>query len=302
MIVIISGSRYIDIDAYATCIAYRELLKLKGIEAKAITTAKLNESVTKSLLKLNAKLDEYIPKIDDEFIVIDVSNRDYFDNLVKQDKIIEIIDHHVGFEEEWKQRLGEKSNIEFIGAVATIIVEYYERENLLDKMTLDVAQLLMAAILDNTLNFKAKVTTNRDVVAYKKLERILANNESYGEKYFVECQKDIEENLIDAINNDTKLEKVNEILPYVFGQLTVWDKEFVMNNKKVVYDVLNKLGNEWMMNLICLKEGKSYIICNNSYVQARLENLMENKFEEDIMILPEVWLRKEIIKKSKDMQ
>lgn len=37
MIVITSGSRYIDIDAYATCIGYRELLKLKGIEAKAIT-------------------------------------------------------------------------------------------------------------------------------------------------------------------------------------------------------------------------------------------------------------------------
>lgn len=301
MILIISGSRYIDIDAYAACIAYRELLKLKGIESKAITTANLNESVTKSLLSLSVKLDEYIPKEDDEFIVIDVSNKDYFDNLVNHDKIIEIIDHHVGFEEEWNKRLGDKANIEFIGAVATIIVEYYEKEKFLDKMSLDVAQLLMAAILDNTLNFKAKVTTKRDVLAYQKLEKIIGNSQNYSEKYFLECQKDIEENLVDAINNDTKLENVNEILPYVFGQLTVWEKDYIIDNKKIIYDTLNKLGNEWMMNLICLKEGKSYIICGNPDVKVNLEKLMENKFENDIMVLPEVWLRKEIIKKSKDM-
>ncbi len=299
MIVITSGSRYIDIDAYATCIGYRELLKLKGIEAKAITTAKLNESVTKSLLKLNIRLDEYKPQETDEFIVIDVSDKEYFDNIVKLDNIIEIIDHHVGFEEEWKQKLGEKSNIEFIGAVATIIVEAYENENLLDKMNSDVAYLLMAAILDNTLNFKAKITTERDKIAYEKLENIVGNNE-YSERYFLECQHDIEENLAEAISNDTKLDNINEIIPYVFGQLTVWDKKNIINNKKIIYDVLNSFGNEWMMNLICLKDGKSYIVCENPNVKTRLEKLMENKFIEDIMTLPEVWLRKEIIKKSKN--
>ena len=299
MIVITSGSRYIDIDAYATCIGYRELLKLKGIEAKAITTAKLNESVTKSLLKLNIRLDEYKPQETDEFIVIDVSDKEYFDNIVKLDNIIEIIDHHVGFEEEWKQKLGEKSNIEFIGAVATIIVEAYENENLLDKMNSDVAYLLMAAILDNTLNFKAKITTERDKIAYEKLEKIVGNNE-YSERYFLECQHDIEENLAEAISNDTKLDNINEIIPYVFGQLTVWDKKNIINNKKIIYDVLNSFGNEWMMNLICLKDGKSYIVCENPNVKTRLEKLMENKFIEDIMTLPEVWLRKEIIKKSKN--
>lgn len=299
MIVITSGSRYIDIDAYATCIGYRELLKLKGIEAKAITTAKLNESVTKSLLKLNIRLDEYKPQETDEFIVIDVSDKEYFDNIVKLNNIIEIIDHHVGFEEEWKQKLGEKSNIEFIGAVATIIVEAYENENLLDKMNSDVAYLLMAAILDNTLNFKAKITTERDKIAYEKLEKIVGNNE-YSERYFLECQHDIEENLAEAISNDTKLDNINEIIPYVFGQLTVWDKKNIINNKKIIYDVLNSFGNEWMMNLICLKDGKSYIVCENPNVKIRLEKLMENKFIEDIMTLPEVWLRKEIIKKSKN--
>lgn len=221
MKIITSGSIYIDIDAYASCIAYRELFKLKGIEAKAVTTAKLNESVTKSLLQLNEKLNKYEKSGKEEYIIIDVSNKDFFDKIVQEDKIIEIIDHHVGFEKDWKRRLGRKANIEFIGAVATIIVECYEKENLLDKMNKEVAYLLMAAILDNTLNFKAKVTTKRDKIAYQKLDKITGNPIDYSEKYFLECQKEIEENLIGAIENDTKIERVNEILPYVFGQLVV---------------------------------------------------------------------------------
>lgn len=260
MKIITSGSIYIDIDAYASCIAYRELFKLKGIEAKAVTTAKPNESVTKSLLQLNEKLDKYEKSDKEEYIIIDVSNKDFFDKIVQEDKIIEIIDHHVGFEKDWKRRLGRKADIEFIGAVATIIVERYEKENLLDKIT--------------------------------------GNPIEYSEKYFLECEKEIEENLIGAIENDTKIEKVNEILPYVFGQLVVWDKENILKNKKIIYETLEKFDKEWMMNLICLKEGKSYIISNHKKVKGRMEELMKNKFEKDIMILPDVWLRKEIIKKS----
>lgn len=153
--------KYIDIDAYAGCIAYARLLNLKGIKAKAISTAKLNESITPSLLDLNIKLDEYKPSEDDEYIIIDVSNKDYFDTFVKEEKIIEIIDHHVGYEEYWKNKLNQKSQIEFIGSVATIIVEIYERENLVDKISKNLAILLISAILDNTLNLKAKITTRK---------------------------------------------------------------------------------------------------------------------------------------------
>ncbi|MCI8760465.1 MAG: DHH family protein, partial [Clostridia bacterium] len=263
MIVVTSGSRYIDIDAYASCMAYRELLKLKGIPAKAISTAKINESITKSLSQFDAKLDKLENNSEDEYIVIDVSNQEYFDKIIKQDRIIEIIDHHTGFESYWGEKLGEKADIEFIGAVATKIVERYEQENLLDKMNQEIAYLLMAAILDNTLNFKAKVTTLRDKNAYQKLEKITGNDSNYGEKYFLECQEDMEKNLVQAIQNDTKLEQVNEIIPYVFGQLTVWDKKNILENKNTISQTLCAFGKEWMMNLICLKDEKSYILAQN---------------------------------------
>ena len=301
MIIVTSGSNYIDIDAYAGIIAYANLLNLKGIPAKAVSTAKLNESITPSLLNLNTVLDEYEKSDSDNFIILDVSNKDYFDNIVSESKIVEIIDHHTGFEEYWKEILKEKSRIEFIGAVATIIVEDYEKENLLDNMSKDIALLLMSAILDNTLNFKAKVTDQRDINAYKKLSRIVGNIGNFEEKYFLECQKSIEANLEKSIENDTKNEKTCDILPDTFSQLTLWNKDFILNNKENVYKILDKMSPEWMLNIISLEEGKSYIIANNELVKRNIEKLFEKTFKTDIMELDSVWLRKEIIKKARDI-
>lgn len=298
MIIVTSGNRYIDIDAYAGCIAYAYLLNLKGIKAKAVSTAKINESITTNLLNLETKLDKYKESDNNQFVIIDVSNKDYFDDIVNEKQIIEVIDHHLGYEEYWENRLGEKSKIEFIGAVATIIVELYEKENLLNKMPKDIAELLMSAILDNTLNFKAKVTNKRDIIAYEKLEKIVNCKGNYAEKYFLECQKEIEKDFVKAIENDTKIEKINDILPTVFGQLVVWDKKYILDNEKVLYNTLSNIGEDWMFNLICLKDEKSYIISNDLEIQKKLEKLLNATFKGDIMELQEVWLRKEIIARA----
>ena len=88
----------------------------------------------------------------------------------------------------------ENANIEFIGAAATLVFEEYEKNNMLNNMIVDVAKLLMSAILDNTLNFTAKVTSNRDKRAYQKMQEIIEIND-FDKCYFYECQKQIEENL-----------------------------------------------------------------------------------------------------------
>ena len=253
MKIVTSGSRYIDIDAYAGCISYSYLLNLKGIQSKAVSTAKLNESITKKLLELDIKLNKYKPTEDDEFIIIDVSDKNFFDNIVKENKITEVIDHHTGFEDYWKQRLGNNSKIEFIGSVVTIIFELYEKENLQDKITKDIAYLMMSAILDNTLNFKAKVTNNRDIIAYQKLEKIIEDSENYASKYFLQCQEIIERDLKKALENDTKIGIVSKKLPNVFSQLAVWNKNNILDKKKLIFDTLNNFGNNWILNLINFK-------------------------------------------------
>lgn len=53
-----------------------------------------------------------------------------------------------------------------------------------------------------------------------------------------------------------------------------------------------------MINIVCLAEGKSYIIAPNINTQNNLEKLFNRHFEKDIMQLDDVHLRKEIIKIS----
>lgn len=300
MKIITSGSRYIDIDAYASCIAYRHLLALKGINSKAVSTAKLNESVTQNLLDLDVKLDKYEPKEDDEFIVIDVSDKNFFDNIVKQNKITEIIDHHTGFESYWNEKLGENSKIEFIGAAVTIIFELYEKENLQDKIPKNIAYLMMSGILDNTLNLKAKITNNRDIIAYKKLEKISGELGDYASKYFMDCEQLIEKDLKTALENDTKIGVISKRLPSVISQLTIWNKHNFLKNKDLIFNTLNKFGNEWILNLICLKEGKSYIVASNNILLQEVKDILKGDIVEYYLECKEAWLRKEIIKVAEE--
>ena len=297
MIVITVGKSYIDIDGYASSIAYRELLRMKGIDSKFVSNAILNYSITGSLKNISYTTDNYHVDSNDKYIILDLSDKSYFPEFVDENNIIEIIDHHPGFEEYWDNKIGKNSIIEPIGSVATIIVEKYEQDDLLGKMDKDIAKLLMAAILDNTLNFTANITTDRDKLAYRKLE-VLTKEYNYASEYFSECQKYIEKNLDESIKNDIKIQEVSEILPKVFGQLTIWNIEDLLLKRNLINQIMNTYNNEWMLNVISLNDNSSYIMYSNEDVKNRLEELLDCSEENNILIKTPAMLRKEILKKA----
>ena len=297
MIVITVGKSYIDIDGYASSIAYRELLRMQGIESKFVSNAVLNYSITDSLKNIPYSIDNYSINSNDKYIILDLSNKSYFPEFVDEDSIVEIIDHHPGFEEYWNNKLSRKAIIEQIGSVATIIVEKYEQDGLLDRMDKDIAKLLMAAILDNTLNFTANITTDRDRNAYKKLETLI-NEHDYATTYFSECQKYIEDNLCESIKNDIKIQKTNEYLPEVFGQLTIWDAEELLHKRDFINQIMSSYGNKWMLNIISLSNNSSYIIYSNDEIRSKLEQLLNCYDKNGTLIKSPAMLRKEIMKQA----
>jgi len=294
MIVLTVGKSYVDIDGYASCLAYRELLKMQGIESKFVTNATFNYSITKNLLDLPYSVDDYEVNNDDKFIIMDLSNKDFFPNFVEEDNIIELIDHHPGFEKYWDDRLSKKAVIEEIGSVATIIVEKYEKSNLIQKIDKDIAKLLMAAILDNTLNFTAKITNNRDIRAYNKLQSILGQLD-FDDSYFNECQNIIENNLEESIVNDLKYQKTNEYLPDIIGQLTIWDINRLINQFDKVKQIMKLKGNKWIINIICLKDNTSYVMCSDDVIKQNINKLFDCKYNDDLLLIKPARLRKEIM-------
>ena len=129
----------------------------------------------------------------------------------------------------------------------------------------------------------------------------IVGNKDFDKWYFYECQLQIEQNLEETIKNDTKTEKVSEILPKIFGQLTVWNKDFIIANLTKIRQIFNEMDDKWMLNLICLQDEKSYIISDDKNVQTELQKLFGSSFEGLIMPIENVMLRKEIIKKAKSI-
>jgi len=298
--IITSVKTYIDIDAYAGIIAYRHLLSSLGKVVIGVSTAVINESISPIIKDIELSLDNFDEKGNQKFIVLDVSNPEMFDKIVDNKNIIEIIDHHTGFEQYWKEKNNITTQIEFIGSICTIIFEKYKSFNRLEILNSDICKLLIAGILDNTLNLKASITTERDINAYNSLLKIGYIDKSWGNEYFLSCQELIEQNLLLSIKNDLKIEYVNENLPEVFGQLLVLNKDSILEKKDEIIEIMNGYSNEWIFNLISLSDGKSYIISNNEMTKQKIEKLFESNFHENILILDKFMLRKEIIKKARN--
>lgn len=301
MKIVTSGAKYIDIDAYAGCIAYAELLQLKGEDALAVCTAPLNESVSDTVRSWNAQIKNvYEPSENDEYILIDVSEPEQFDKIVKLEKVSEVIDHHPGLESYWQEKIGDKAIIDFIGAACTLVYESWVKSGLLGKMSVTSARLLICGILDNTLNFGAKVTTPRDIEAYNELLKIAELPDNFTVQYFTECQNAILQDLIIAIQNDTKILSFRTFGQQIsVGQLVVWDGSNILaDSQNIIKETLLVIKPDWFMNLVNVGEGKSYFITENASVQNWLEKLLKVSFSNNVAVADHLWLRKEIIKQD----
>lgn len=301
MIVVTSGTRYVDIDAYACCAAYAELLNLLGQPAVAASSAVWNESITRSLRDLKVTFDTvYSPQPNDQFIIVDLSNPAHFDRIVMEDHVIEVIDHHPGFEKYWADKLGDRSRIEFIGAAATLVYEQWVAADKVAQMSKESAELLAAAILDNTLNFGAYVTTERDKEAYRILSDHADLGSGWAADYFTECQQSILADLAESLRNDTKFLKLGGIdAELCVGQLVVWDaKGVIAGNLRTLGSVLGGMSDTWMANVVSISDGRSYIIAENERVKSWAGKTLSVTFDGSIATAERLWLRKEIMKAS----
>lgn len=187
-----------------------------------------------------------------------------------------------------------------IDITALDVLIYYVEVNKLIKMRPEIAKILIAAILDNTLNFTASVTHDRDRRAMKKLFEISKIDEKWCENYFEECQQIIEDNLIHSIKNDAKTDCEVPHLPKTIGQITLWNAEKLLAKKEQIYQIMNGLSDIWMINIISIKENKSYFVCNSDFYKSQLSEIFKVIFKGDIAQMPKAILRKEIIKTTQN--
>jgi inorganic pyrophosphatase/manganese-dependent inorganic pyrophosphatase len=305
MRIVTSGARYLDIDAYGGCIAYAELLNLQDVPARAASSSKPNASVPPSALDWGAPFKVgYQPQADDTFAVLDVSDPDFFDGMISDlNRVDEVIDHHPGFESYWQKRLKNKADIEFVGAVCTMIYERWVGTGQLKHMSQHSARLLMCGILDNTLNFGAEITTERDKHAYSQLAIIAKLPEDWPARYFNECEQAVQHDLAGALRNDSKIITFAEQKTLGVGQLVIWDARTLQSTDlQTITSVMLDMQLPWFVNIISISEGRNHIFCTDNTLKPWLTGLLEVNFNGDMATTKRLWLRKEIIKQAMEKE
>ncbi len=297
-IYVTAGSTYLDIDAYACMVAMSELLQLRGKNAIAYSTAPCNYSVCSSLIFEGQIFREFpmgFAESNAQYIIVDVSDPVFLKKSIPLDRVVEIYDHHVGFEEFWTKRIGDKSHIEFIGAAATLIYREWKKLGLQDKMKSSTALLLIAAILDNTLNLTSSNTTSEDIEVFNELCSKENIDSEWCASYFSEVQASVEADLHNALFRDIKTVNNNVLLPSRIAQLCVWDAQSVIGKLPQIRKWFTDFDS-WMINIIDIKNHCSYFVCDDPSYQQGLENVFGVHFESCIAKSPIPYLRKEIIK------
>lgn len=287
-----------DIDAYACMVAMAELLKLQGVKAVAWSPAAYNYSVCPSLVEDGQIIKELPAREWEEnagYVIVDVSDPEYLKKSVPLENVVAVYDHHVGFEDYWESRIGENARIEFIGAAATLIYRQWQKAGLQDRMTHTTARLLIAAILDNTLNLTSSNTTEEDVEVFRALCAHANVGQDWCASYFAEVQAGVEADLHNALLNDTKNLRDNPVLPEKVAQLCVWDAESILGRLPEIRGWFHGL---WMLNIIDLQHRCSWFVCDDPCHQNKIGSLFGVAFENGVAKTPVSYLRKEIIRKT----
>lgn len=301
-LVVTAAQPFTDIDALACAIVYSELLTKEGKKSIAVLPGPLNKSVTQGIKKWQLAFVAKPAFKEAKYILVDISDPEYFADFVDEKNVIEIFDHRVGFEDYWQKRLGTKSKIDMVGSCATLIWEEFTKRIVPVDISSTSANLLYTAIVSNTLNFKAAVTTQRDVSAFHEIGKFTDLPKNWIERYFSDQDKATLAKPKSSLLNDTKGIGTTRG-DIVIGQLELWNsKEFFAKHLAIAKETLKGFGKPlWFLTSPSISEGVNYLYAESGEIKKLLTETIAAKFEGNIGQTKKLWLRKEILKKLQSL-
>lgn len=298
-IIVTSGTRFTDLDALASAIAYREI---PPEPALVVILGPLNQSISREIRRWPLNFETNINGDDYDFVIVDVSELEAMPPFVRQhsDRVVEIYDHHFGFEAFWQEKLGERAKIEEVGACATLIWEELKRRRVNrqnGRITTLAANLLYTAIISNSLNLHSPLTTDRDRKALEELKPFTNLPQNWISQYYLDLEREIYLKPEVVIRNDTKVQNIKG-MQCAFCQLELWNsRDFLREYGNRIEAILREYSTQaWLFNSPCLSEGRNYLYTKNEVLKNLLRRVMTITFEGNIGVTNRLWLRKEILR------
>ena len=234
-----------DLDSIASAVGYEVYRHYLGdINYKAIRCDDTNTLTEWVFKKFNTQIPEYISDISNTNVVlVDHTYSENRANGWERANILEVIDHHdVKLEDIVPQRI----TIRPCGSTCTLITEKFVNSN--TDIPFNIANILLAGILDDSLGLKSPTTVQLDIDMVDRLNEVCKVGDI--EKYSLEIfeKKDIWHTLTprEIIEEDIRNVEINGNWVSI-SQVETLDNESI--DTKDLIEELEKINREKEFNL-----------------------------------------------------
>lgn len=286
-----------DLDGVACAIAYAELLTKQGHPAIAGVFGTLHREaqfVFKTFHITPPENAESIIAAQTKVILVDASDTTGISEKIQSEQVIEIIDHRkVNRSDKFPNA---KVQIELVGAAATLIGEKFIETKI--AISPESAALLYSAIVSNTINFQANVTTNRDKRTSDWLKTFITLPDDYTHEMFAYKSR---------ITGPLKEVFLQDFAKFTFGgkrisviQLEIIEVDtFMDTHREEIKNALAEIKKENNLDMIFLtcidiERGYNRFVAVDDASKELVEKTMGVTFANDIAQRNGIIMRKEI--------
>ncbi|OPY49543.1 MAG: Manganese-dependent inorganic pyrophosphatase [Methanosaeta sp. PtaU1.Bin060] len=290
------GHKSPDTDSVTSAITYANLKNALGMkEAVAAVAGDLNNE-TKFLLDFfkvpyPVKLTDATDK---KVILVDHNEMAQAVDKLNMENIVEVVDHHkIGGIATGKPIFFLN---EPVGATGGIIANLYEQNKIV--ISKEMAGLMMAAILSDTVLFKSPTCTPRDKAAVDKLSRIAGVDPMKFGMDLLKAKSDISaKSAKDILLGDFKKFDFSGTKAGV-GQIEVMDLADLMQKREAILAEMNKMMEAEKLNMIVLmltdvmKEASDLLFVGDAAAAAGFEKAFDGKLANNSIYREKVLSRK----------
>ncbi len=232
------GHKNPDTDSIVSAIAYSFYLEKIGIDAKPGRIGELNDETKFVLETFNVEPPELVEySEEDQYYLVDHNSREETIDGIKDEQILGVVDHH---KISLKTAIPIYYHAEPIGSTSTIITKMIL--NCKIEIPKEIAGILLAGILSDTVIFKSVTTTEEDKRMAEKLAQIAGVDPV---EFGIQMKKKMADvsklSAEEIVRRDMKVFSWSKKV--AIGQVEQVDWE-IMNRKEELLDAMNKVKEE----------------------------------------------------------
>ena len=195
------GHKNPDTDSVVSATVLSKFLQKTGRQAEARVPGKINKETEYIFSFLNLDVPAEIAEIPEDEKVFLVDHNDLSQSLASIDSVVGILDHHLlsGIITDSPMYF----RVEPIGSTSSLVYKLYKENNV--ELEITDANLLLAAIISDTLKLSSPTTTDEDRLIFEELKEITKiDTDKLAQEMFAHKSDYSDKSISEVISSDLK--------------------------------------------------------------------------------------------------